>query len=97
MYEYFKHIKQSNEPLETYEVPDGDENQILNKRISPEEMCKAIKNLKNGKCLGNDKILNEFIKSTKHIFLPIYEKLFNSVFDSGIIPSAWLEGTIRPI
>ena len=36
-------------------------------------------------------------QSTKHIFLPIYEKLFNSVFYTGIIPSTWLEGTIRPI
>ena len=55
------------------------------------------KNLKNGKCPGEDQILNEYIKSTKNIFLPIYEKLFNLVFDSGIIPSAWLEGIIRPI
>ena len=39
----------------------------------------------------------EYIKSTKHIFLPIYEKLFNLVFDSGVIPSTWLEGTICPI
>ena len=97
MYEYFKHINQSNEPHETYKVPDGDKNQILNKRISPKEICTGIKNLKKGKCPGNDKILNEFIKSTRHIFLPIYEKLFNSVFDSGIIPSAWLDGTISPI
>ena len=25
------------------------------------------------------------------------KKLFNIVFDSGILPDAWLEGTIRPI
>ena len=49
----------------------------------------------NGKCPGEDQILNEYIKSTQHIFLPIYVKLFNTVFDSGIIP--WLEGIIRPI
>ena len=29
--------------------------------------------------------------------LPIYEKLFNVVFDSGLLPNAWLEGSIRPI
>ena len=29
--------------------------------------------------------------------MPIYEKLFNFVFDSGLLPNAWLEGSIRPI
>ena len=29
--------------------------------------------------------------------LPIYEKLFNLVFDSGSIPCSWVEGVIRPI
>ena len=53
--------------------------------------------MKNGKCPGKDQILNEYIKSTQHIFLPIYVKLFNIVFDSGIIPPVWLEGIIRPI
>ena len=54
-------------------------------------------NLKTGKCPGADQILNESIKSTKNIFLPVYEKLFKSVFDTGILPSTWLKGTIRPI
>ena len=53
--------------------------------------------MKNGKAAGDDKIPNEYIKSTKDIFLPVYEKLFNIVFDLGILPDAWLEGTIRPI
>ena len=37
------------------------------------------------------------IHKTLKTFLPIYDKLFNIVFDSGIIPNAWLEGTIRPL
>ena len=55
------------------------------------------KNLRTGKSSGEDKILNEYIKSTEGIFLPTYEKLFNFVFDSGNIPNAWLEGVIIPI
>ena len=97
LYEHFRNINKSNEPHENFETQDGAENEILNKHISAEEICKCIKNLKNGKCPGEDQILNEYIKSTQHIFLPIYVKLFNTVFDSGIIPSAWLEGIIRPI
>lgn len=90
-------MNKSKEPHESYETSDSSENETLNKRISVEEICKCIQKLKNGKCPGDDQILNEYIKSTKHIFLPIYEKLFNLVFDSGVIPSAWLKGTICPI
>ena len=97
LYEHFKNINKSNEPRENYVTRDVDDNEILNKRISSDEICKCIGKLKNGKCPGDDNILNEYIKSTKHIFLPNYEKLFNVVFDTGIINSAWVEGTIRPI
>ena len=30
-------------------------------------------------------------------FLPIYTKLFNLVFDSGIVPNSWLIGIIKPL
>ena len=29
--------------------------------------------------------------------MPLYSKLFNIIFDTGILPDAWLEGKIRPI
>ena len=75
----------------------NDENQILNNYITRQEISTCIKNLKAGKSPGEDKILNEYIKSTKDIFLPLYEKLFNKVFDCGYLPDSWLEGTIKPI
>ena len=53
--------------------------------------------LKNGKAPAEDNILNKYIKSTKELFLPVYEKLFNAIFDTGIMPCAWLEGIIHPI
>lgn len=70
---------------------------ILNTRITSAEISKCIINLKNGKAPAEDKILNEYIKSSKELLLPIYEKLFNVIFDSGIMPNVWLEGTICPI
>lgn len=30
-------------------------------------------------------------------FLPLYENLFNIIFDTGIVPEEWLIGIIRPI
>ena len=42
-------------------------------------------------------LLNEHIKSTLHIMLPTYVKLFNLVFDKAIVPESWLLGDIIPI
>ena len=53
--------------------------------------------MKNGKAPGLDMILNEYIKSTSSIFLPIYEKLFNAILDTGHFPEQWSTGCIHPI
>jgi hypothetical protein len=34
------------------------------------------------------------MKTTSNQFVDIYEKLFNLIFDTGIIPESWLLGTI---
>ena len=35
-----------------------------------------------------DNIKNEHIKSTAHVMIPIYKKLFNLILDCGIIPES---------
>ena len=98
LYEHFQSVNASKEPKEHFTTTHENElGSDLNTVITRQEINKCITNLKNGKAAGDDKILNEYIKSTKDLFLPVYEKLFNIVFDSGILPDAWLEGTIRPI
>ncbi len=72
-------------------------NAILNRAISTEEISKAISLLKNNKSCGVDGILNEYIKSTEAILLPLYTKLFNAVLNTGIIPKSWSVGKIIPI
>lgn len=37
------------------------------------------------------------IKATSNIFLPVYEKMFNLIFDTSIIPNNWLNGNTKPI
>lgn len=97
-YEYFKSINQNDDTQDDSPVYNLlDDSETLNSKITLAEISKCIKKLKNGKAPAEDKILNEYIKTTKDLFLPIYEKLFNIVLDSGIMPDAWLEGTIRPI
>ena len=51
----------------------------------------------HSKVCREDKIINEYIKNTSDIIIDIYDKLVNVVFDSGILPSIWLIGMIKPI
>ena len=74
-----------------------DDDYLLNAPIISQEVLKCVKILKNNKACGNDRILNEYIKSTLDQMMPIYVQLFNLILDSGEYPSVWLEGIIRPI
>ena len=53
--------------------------------------------LKNGRALGNDGILNEYIKNTIDDLMPIYVKLFNIILDTGIVPDTWSLGIMVTI
>jgi hypothetical protein len=53
--------------------------------------------LKNDKASGDDFIINEYIKSSIDIVLPVYIKMFNCIFSSGIVPDSWLLGNIKAI
>ena len=77
-------------------------NENINLYISREEIFDCIKKLKNDKASGEGGIINEYIKSgliksTAHQFIIIYEKLFNLIFDCGIIPESWVIGKIKPM
>ncbi len=69
----------------------------MNSLFNEDEISDCIKNLKNNKAYGEDFIINEYIKATKDLMLPVYVKLFNVVLDTGVIPSDWLIGIIIPI
>ena len=69
----------------------------LNRPFCGEEITNFVKNLKNNKAAGIDGILNEFIKCSIDIMIPLYIKLFNKVLDTGEIPEDWLNGMIIPI
>ena len=100
-FEHFRNINVSerNEDFVFEQSGFDSENadQILNSSITESELAEAINGLKLGKSPGYDEILNEHIKSTQSLFMPLYVKLFNIIFDTGILPDVWLEGKIRPI
>ena len=71
---------------------------MLNGSITESEIIDAITNLKNGKAAGINNFVNEeYFKYSQPKLISIYCKLFNIVFDTGIIPESWLTGIIRPV
>ncbi len=70
---------------------------VLNCPFTEDEILKNVKLLKSGKATGRDKIKNEYISSTFHIFKEIYISLFNKILDEGFMPEEWLIGLIMPI
>ena len=98
LFEFFKNLNSSDLPEENPPFsPDVQElNDIINASISENEIYNCIKELKNGKACGDDLIINEYIKCTCNILMPLYVKIFNIVFNSGNVPESWLVGNIIP-
>lgn len=72
-------------------------NNDINQPITREEIFKGINMLKNNKACGDDRIFNEYIKSTQDCMLNLYTVLFNKIFGSGVIPTQWVSGNIIPV
>lgn len=102
MYNHFKNIN-SNANSDNIDLNDDNMENIdidgneLNIPITYDEIEKAIKQLKNNKACGEDNILNEHIKYSYCCFKEVYIKLFNIMFDKGLVPQNWTVGIIHPI
>lgn len=69
----------------------------LDHSITEQEIRQAMKKLKNEKSLFVDKIRNEMIKASLESLMPVYNKLFNLILQSGKMPEIWCQGLITPI
>ena len=103
LYTYFKDINETQFENNTHHedfihmnnnITDDLINQEINGPITKEEVKTAIKHLKNNKSPGIDNIVNEQMKASITTMLPIYVKLFNTIFNTGIIPESWTIGII---
>ena len=107
LFQYFKNLNtiQTDENAEfqtsstTDTTPDTTPifNYYINQPITEKEIQEAIKQLKNNKSHGFDKILNEHLNTTINVMSPIYVKLFNIIYDTGIVPDSWTQGSIFPM
>jgi hypothetical protein len=98
---FFNHFKELNKVVNEVDVELLDNipeyNYAINSDISEKEANNAIRSLKNNNACGNDLILNEFLKNASGKLMPVFVKIFNIVFHSGIVPNSWSEGYICPI
>ena len=77
------------------EFTNNETNDEINHPISENEILQAIRSLKTNKAPGLDGIVNEQIKASIPYMVPIFVKLFNIIFDSGIMPDTWTIGNIN--
>ena len=78
-------------------LSDVNVNVDINVCITEDEIMKCVKSLKRNKSIVDDAIANEYIMSTINVMMPLYTALFNTIFDTGVVPSCWLVGNIVPI
>ena len=99
LFEYFKTINgaEINDTVPDLGGHNNPINEEINVPITADEITQAVKKLKNSKSPGTDDVLNEHIKSSLDLMLPVYLKLFNIIFDNGVVPDTWLIGNIIPI
>ena len=100
--DYFQNLlHKDNQPsIETFpseNISDNNQNQILNKPISIEEITSSIKSLKNRKAQGTNGIGSEFYKNTCELITPYLCTLFNEIFNTAIFPDMWRDSIIVPV
>jgi len=100
-YDFFKDKNKNNSQEDDFSLPENfllNSQEMLNCPITESEVSLHISKLNNSKSPSpSDSILNEYIKNTQDIFLPLYTSLFNNVLNTGHLPKSWLEGYIIPI
>ena len=69
----------------------------LNDTFTESEIKLALKNLKNKKSPGYDRISNEMLKCTNSHGIILLTTLFNKILKSGSFPPAWNYGLIKAI
>ena len=72
-------------------------NEHINRPFTQDEVVILIKKLKNKKACGIDNVINEYLKNSPTDLIVLIVKMFNLVLLSGIVPTDWCIGIIKPI
>ena len=66
-------------------------------KFSRDTIAASLKNLANGKAVGDDGIPNEFLKYGGEPMLNSLVDLFTVISDLEVTPSDWKKGIIKPL
>lgn len=55
-------------------------NSLINDPVTADKILEVVKTIKNNKWPGPDAVVNEYIKTSINIMIPLYVKLFKLVF-----------------
>jgi hypothetical protein len=99
LYIYFKEINEvEHDDIDiVINLNENNHDDVLNAPISQAEIENVILILHNDKSSELDNVTNEYLKNTVYFMIPIYFKLFNFLFDKGVVPVSWSVGVITPI
>ena len=73
------------------------DNKELDQEITLEEVRKAVSQLKRGKAVGVDGVMNEVFKYGGDRVTVYLWKLFCRIFDNEVFPKQWAQGMIFPL
>ena len=68
----------------------------LDQEITESELTQAVKELKNNKATGPDKICNEILKCESEYLFKALLHLFNVILKNGNYPKNWLCNIVTP-
>jgi hypothetical protein len=92
LHDHFKNVNaldENNDKDIVFPTNITEYNIELNQDITEAEVLYAVKSLKNNKACGGDLILNEFLKHATVKLMPVFVRICNIVFHSGIVPDSW--------
>ena len=69
----------------------------LDDPITEQDVRQAVRNLKQGKASGLDRICGEFLKYSENIVAPFLTKLFNKLYDMNVFLSDSCKSVIIPL
>ena len=96
-FDFFKDMNASGSATSSPCKGDDSDNIELNVAFTEEELKPCFQKLKNDKACGDDLIINEFLKHSTDKMLTVYTLLFNLILATGVVPSCWTIGVIKPI
>ena len=96
--DHFRALNKSEQvSIEEPITQNRESNEAINQAFTTNDVTNHIRFLKTSKTPGIDIILNEFIKNCPDELIPVIIKLFNIILETGIIPTEWTVGIIKPL